>query len=95
MVTKAGKLSVISLSSISFNPFIINTRSSDLRNNAPVVAALGIMRNKGEKNNAKTNNKPVTKDVTPERPPSAIPAELSTKVVTVDVPQRIKAQIAL
>lgn len=92
MVTKAGKLSVISLSSISFNPFIINTPT---RNNAPVVAALGIMRNKGEKNNAKTNNKPVTKDVTPERPPSAIPAELSTKVVTVDVPQRIKSQIAL
>ena len=54
---------------------------------AGAVAKLGIVKNNGEKTNAKINRTPVVQDVRPVRPPSAIPEEDSTNVVIVDVPR--------
>ena len=53
---------------------------------AAVVAAEGIDRNKGEKNNATAKHTATTNAVRPERPPSATPDALSTYVVVVEVP---------
>ena len=75
MVIKAGSASEISSISTFVIESIINTPT---RTKAPVVAALGIKRNRGAKNKASKNSTPVTSEVNPERPPSAIPEALST-----------------
>ena len=62
---------------------------------APVVAAEGMSKNKGERKSARRKKKAVEKAVIPVRPPSAIPAELSTKVVTVDVPNAAPTLVAM
>ena len=61
---------------------------------APVVAAEGMSRKRGERKRASTKSIAVEKAVIPVRPPSAIPAPLSTKVVTVDVPQTAPMEVA-
>ncbi len=50
------------------------------------MANAGIAIKSGDKIIETRNSTPVVRAVRPVRPPSATPAELSTKVVTVDVP---------
>ena len=83
MVRNAGIPSVGSLKSISVaapsikNPTIIR---------AGAVAAGGISKNTGENKRAIKKNTPVVRAVRPVFPPAATPEELSTKLVTVEVP---------
>ena len=55
---------------------------------AGAVAKDGIAKKIGEKNSATRNKSATITPGKPERPPSEIPMELSTKVVTVDVPKQ-------
>lgn len=50
------------------------------------VAGEGIDRKNGENNNASAKQAAVVRDVSPERPPCEMPLALSTKTVTVLVP---------
>ena len=60
---------IFTIGSIIISPTIIS---------AGAVAADGIERNSGEKNNATAKHNAITKAVRPERPPCATPAALST-----------------
>ena len=51
------------------------------------MAKEGIARKIGESRRESANRIPATMEVRPVRPPSATPEALSTKVVTVEVPQ--------
>ena len=62
---------------------------------APAVAQEGISAAMGLKNIAIMKRTPTTKAVRPVLPPSATPAEDSTKVVTVEVPQMAPVQVAM
>ena len=84
IVINAAKASSISLRSIFLTLSIIRTPTIT---RAPLVAALGIIKNTGLRNRLNRNKSPVTNDVTPDRPPSAIPLALSIYVVMVDVPR--------
>lgn len=53
---------------------------------AGAVANEGMVRKRGEKKRDSKNSAPVTMAVRPVLPPSAMPAEDSTKVVMVEVP---------
>ena len=57
------------------------------RKRALVVAADGIIMKRGEKKRATRKNRATVNEVSPVRPPSRMPVVLSTKVVTVFVPQ--------
>ena len=59
------------------------------------VAAAGIDKNSGEKNNATTKQHATTKAVRPERPPCATPDALSTYVVVVEVPKHAPMVVAI
>src|SRR5574344_2083519 len=84
MVIKTGSASVKSCRSTLVIESNINEPT---KTNAPVVATLGMRRNKGDSNKEMMNSAPVTKDVKPERPPSAMPEALSTYVVTEEQPK--------
>ena len=62
---------------------------------AGAVAADGIKRNKGVKNKANKKRMAVTTEDKPVRPPAATPAELSTKLVTVEVPKAAPATVPI
>ena len=62
---------------------------------AGAVAAAGIERKRGEKNNEIAKHIPTTNAVSPERPPCATPAALSTYVVVVDAPRHAPAVVAM
>src|SRR5699024_7535689 len=81
----AGKASVISSKLISVT---VDSMNSPTVTRAADVAADGIIENIGKKNAAITKHPAVERAVRPVLPPSATPDELSTKVVTVDVPTR-------
>ena len=75
MQTKAGNDSEKSLNGI----FVMGSSiSRPTIISAGAVAAAGIERNKGEKDNDTTKHKATTIAVSPERPPCATPAALST-----------------
>ena len=78
------------MKSIDVTDFIIRKPT---KINAGAVAAAGISPNKGVKNNDKINNSAVTTEVSPVRPPTPTPDELSTKLVTVDVPKHAPATV--
>ena len=80
---KLGRASEMSRRSTSLIELNINTPTNT---SAPVVAAEGMSKKRGERKSARRKKKAVERAVIPVRPPSAIPAELSTKVVTVEVP---------
>lgn len=82
---KAGKDSVISLKFISTT---VDSMNSPTTTRAADVAWLGISENTGKKKAAIAKHPAQAMAVRPVLPPSATPAELSTKVVTVDVPTR-------
>ena len=88
---KLGSASEISMRSISWIELSISTPTST---RAPVVAAEGMSRKSGERKSARMKSTAVDSAVIPVRPPSAIPAPLSTKVVTVDVPQTAPMEVA-
>ena len=75
MVMKAGNASLMSLRLIFLTESIIKTPTIT---KAPLVAALGISRNMGERSRDIRNRQPTTKDVRPDFPPSAMPLALST-----------------
>lgn len=79
----AGTASDKSCQSISITELIINTPTTT---RTGAVAAAGINPNSGAINNERKNRIAVVSDVRPVLPPSATPAELSTNVVTVEVP---------
>ena len=60
-----------------YNPTIISTGA---------VPADGTEENSGARKSERINSTAVVKDVRPVLPPATTPAELSTKVVTVEVP---------
>lgn len=62
---------------------------------AGAVANPGMAMKIGDKKIATRNNKPVTMEERPVLPPSATPAELSTKVVVVEVPSTAPALVAI
>ena len=68
--------------------------STPTSTSAPVVAAEGMSRKSGARKRATTKSPAVASAVIPVRPPSAIPAPLSTKVVTVEVPQTAPTEVA-
>ena len=90
--TKAGIPSEKSLNSIFLigssiiKPTIMSTGA---------VAAAGIDKNNGEKNNAIAKQHATTKAVRPERPPCATPDALSTYVVVVEVPKHAPMVVAI
>ena len=61
---------------------------------AGAVAKPGIAQNIGARNIDKRKSRPVTTDARPVLAPAATPAELSTKVVVVDVPRTAPALVA-
>ena len=75
MVMKAGKASVISLKSISVMHLVISTPTMT---RALVVAAEGMIRNRGEKKRAMKNKRATVNEVMPVLPPSMTPVVLST-----------------
>lgn len=91
IVMNAGRAAVGSLHSISLTPPIISipTYTRDA-----AVAQLGTRDAMGARNMAIKNIAAVNTEERPVRPPSAMPAEDSTKVVTVDVPQTAPKQVA-
>lgn len=62
---------------------------------AGAVAKAGIAVNSGENSVDKANKQPVVIAVSPVRPPMATPAEDSTKVVVVDVPNTAPHVVAI
>ena len=91
-VTKAGRASEMSSKSTSL---IELSMSTPTKTRAPVVAADGMSRKRGAKNRAMAKSSPVEKEVIPVRPPSAMPALLSTKVVTVEVPSTAPTEVPM
>ena len=83
MVKKAGIASVMSSHSIFVTGVIMNTPT---RIKAGAVAALGIDPKSGSRKRERRKRMATTKAVKPVRPPSTTPAEDSTNVVTVEVP---------
>ena len=77
IVIKAGKASLTSLRS---NFFTESNMSTPTSTNAPLVAAPGMRRKIGERNNDSRKRSPTNADVTPLRPPSAMPEALSISV---------------
>ena len=61
---------------------------------AGAVANPGMAMKIGDKKMAARNSRPVTTEESPVLPPSATPAELSTKVVVVEVPSTAPAVVA-
>ena len=61
---------------------------------AGAVAKAGIARKIGARNKLRANSTALTMAVSPVRPPTPTPAELSTKVVTVEVPSTAPAVVA-
>ena len=59
------------------------------RTRHPDVAARGIRRKNGERNNATRNSSPVTADDMPVRPPAAAPEVLSAMTDTADNPKML------
>ena len=62
---------------------------------AGAVAKDGIARKIGDRNRDSPNSMAATMAVRPVRPPSATPEALSTKVVTVEVPQTAPTEVPL
>lgn len=91
MVMNAGTAAEASLQSISLTPPIIRmpTKMSEA-----AVAQLGMSAAMGARNIAMKNIAAVKTEERPVLPPSAMPAEDSTKVVTVEVPQTAPKHVA-
>ena len=91
MVMNAGTAAEESLQSISLTPPIIRmpTKMSEA-----AVAQLGMSAAMGARNIAMKNIAAVKTEERPVLPPSAMPAEDSTKVVTVEVPQTAPKHVA-
>ena len=59
------------------------------------VAAVGIAKNRGERNRLSVKQLAITNAVNPVRPPSATPVALSTYVVTVLQPRQAPVIVAM
>ena len=92
MVIKQGIPSVRSSKSIPATAFIIKKPT---KIKAGAVAALGTKRKRGLRKRARINRTAVTMDERPVLPPAATPEELSTKLVTVDVPNAAPATVPI
>ena len=83
-----------SLSSSNFKSTTASNIRKPTKISAGAVAKDGMEVNNGENKVARRNNKPVVSAVRPVRPPTATPAEDSTKVVVVEVPNNAPAEVA-
>ena len=84
MVMNAGIAS--DMSSVGSSLTELNIMSPTIMRTG-VVAADGMARKRGEKNNATAKQTAITKAVRPERPPCATPDELSMNVHAADEPR--------
>lgn len=84
IVRKAG---IASVKSSKFTSLIGDIMNNPTITRTGAVAALGIIRNRGDRKRATKKRMAVVKAVSPVFPPSATPEALSTYVVTVLVPR--------